>query len=145
MRVLLRLAGAGGEQAEDADAVLQAQEEGSMSDGAMCHGCRRYKCVCELTTEDLDSLPCLLRNMLEANGRTIKQNNMERTHGVPLGCLVELEEGLRLYVVHHGRDCDGTLLYWLGMRRGDEREDWDQKLGGYSEDDLTIVEHAAVV
>jgi hypothetical protein len=93
-----------------------------------------------LTTEDLDKLPCLLRNMVEENGKTIKQNNMERTHGITVGSLVETEEGLRLFVVLCGRDCDGTPLYWLGMRWGEEREDWDQRLGGYPEESLTVVE-----
>lgn len=93
-----------------------------------------------LTTEDLDKVPWLLRNVVEANGKTIKQNNMERTHGIPLGTLVETEEGLRLWVVLQGRDCDGTPLYWLGMRWGYEREDWDQRLGGYPEDSLNVVE-----
>ena len=91
--------------------------------------------------EDLDNAPYLLRNMVEANGKTIKQNNMARTHSVKIGALVELESGVRLFVVRHHRDCDGTPLYGLSAVEQAQFEDdpphnW---VGGYGESDLRVV------
>lgn len=57
--------------------------------------------------------------IVETNGKTIKQNNLETQHTIPMGALVELNfeddykemNGLRLFVVAHLRDCDGSPLY----------------------------------
>lgn len=52
--------------------------------------------------------------IVEENGKTIRENNMEKTHQIPLGTLVEVSEsGIRLFVCSQGRDCDGTPLYGL--------------------------------
>lgn len=53
-------------------------------------------------------------------GKTFREENMEKTHNIPLGSLVEVildgeRNGLRLFVVQHGRDCDGTPLYGLSF------------------------------
>ena len=59
-------------------------------------------------------------------GKTIREVNLEKQHEIPLGALVEIkgfeeydyhryENGLRLYVVKHLRDCDGTPLYGLSF------------------------------
>jgi len=67
-------------------------------------------------------------DLVEQNGKTIRENNLARTHKIPLGTIVEVEMELystsceerievdlrgkcRLYVVGHLRDCDGTPLY----------------------------------
>lgn len=64
---------------------------------------------------------------VEQNGKTIKQNNLEKKHNIQLGTLVEItcddslcdeedqHNGLRLFVVEHTRDCDGTPLYGLSF------------------------------
>lgn len=64
-------------------------------------------------------------DIVEANGKTIRQNNMEKTHKIPVGTLVEVKYDTwhsggacekvhaRLWVVSHDRDCDGTPLYTL--------------------------------
>lgn len=57
----------------------------------------------------------------EKNGKTIRENNLELTHKIPLGTLVEINHedskyhGLRVFVVRHDRDCDGTPLYALSF------------------------------
>ena len=63
--------------------------------------------------------------IVEANGKTIRENNLETIHRIPIGSLVEVKfnswfsDGAcwkvhaRLWVVHHSRDCDGTPLYTL--------------------------------
>lgn len=63
----------------------------------------------------------VVHDIVEENGKTIKENNLERTHAIPLGALVETYseseygwEGIRLFVTKHTRDCDGTPLYSLG-------------------------------
>lgn len=67
----------------------------------------------------------IIHDMVQENGKTIKENNLEKVHDIPIGALVEVEfdewfgEGAcwkvhaRLWVVGHNRDCDGTPLYSL--------------------------------
>lgn len=73
-------------------------------------------------------------DIVEENGKTIRQNNMEKTHDLPIGTLVEVkfDEWLdggacmkvhaRLWVWSHERDCDGTPLYTLSPHRKDHFE-----------------------
>jgi len=55
-------------------------------------------------------------DIVEENGKTIKENNLAREHKYPIGSLVELENGERLFVMAYTRDCDGSPLYNLGFR-----------------------------
>lgn len=69
----------------------------------------------------------LVSDIVEENGKTVKENNLSVQHDIPIGSLVEItydsqyEEpdekvcGLRLFVVNHSRDCDGTPLYDLSF------------------------------
>lgn len=57
-------------------------------------------------------------HIVEADGMTRRERNMLLQHNIPLYSLVEILgegtcSGLRLYVAHHTRDCDGTPLYAL--------------------------------
>lgn len=64
-------------------------------------------------------------DICEENGRTIRENNLDRPHNVSIGTLVEVKSDqwhgdgaceivhARLWVAEHGRDCDGTPLYSL--------------------------------
>jgi hypothetical protein len=66
-----------------------------------------------------------IHDIKEANGKTIKENNLEKKHKIAIGSLVEVKykrwhgEGAceivyaRLWVHSHDRDCDGTPLYSL--------------------------------
>jgi hypothetical protein len=81
----------------------------------------------------------------DPQGRSYRQVNAERTHGIPVGTLVEVvNTGVRLFVVYQGRDCDSTPLYWLSpdrnditrVREGFQNRTWD---GGYSEDGLVVI------
>lgn len=77
-------------------------------------------------------------------GRSYKQVNTEKSHNFPIGSLVELENGCRLFVVKHGRDCDMTPLYYLSVDKGDieqEREGFINRswVGGYSEYGLRLI------
>ena len=86
-------------------------------------------------------------------GKTIKQENLEKPHNIPIGSLVEVEwdqwfgDGAywkmhaRLWVVKHDRDCDGTPLYSISR--------WDapefallpsNAFHGFPEKSLTVVE-----
>lgn len=73
----------------------------------------------------------------DPQGRTYRQVNAAKTHGIPLGALVQLKSGARLFVVLHGRDCDRTPLYCLAT--DPDEEDKYRWLGGYSEGSLTVV------
>jgi len=55
----------------------------------------------------------------DKQGRTYKEVNMAKQHSYPIGTLVELEDGVRLWIVYHARDCDGTPLYELSYKKDD--------------------------
>lgn len=72
-------------------------------------------------------------NIVEENGKTIRQNNLELKHNIPINSIVEVEYGeerdetfihgtARFYVVGHNRDCDGTPLYSLAMEKLEDIE-----------------------
>lgn len=72
-------------------------------------------------------------DIVESNGKTVKKNNMEKSHTIPLGSLVEIlgddnddDTGLRLFVVDHSRDGDGTPLYGLSFKK-DAKEEMDKR------------------
>lgn len=68
-----------------------------------------------------------VKDIVEANGKTVEVNNLSKKHEIPLYSLVEIraddesdrgdDVGLRLWVVNHGRDCDGTILYALSFKK----------------------------
>lgn len=82
----------------------------------------------------------MVADIVEENGKTIRQNNLEKTHSIPLGSLVEViyessdEEdnmaGVRMFVVKHSRDCDGTPLYDISFKREAQKEveDFEKEL-----------------
>ena len=49
----------------------------------------------------------------DPDGRTYRQINTTKVHRIQKGKLVELESGVRLFVVHLYRDCDQAPLYAL--------------------------------
>jgi hypothetical protein len=61
-------------------------------------------------------------------GKTSREMNAELQHKIPIGALVEDETGVRLFVVHHNRDCDMTPLYCLGA----DPEDTKQEREGFA-------------
>jgi len=77
-------------------------------------------------------------DIVEANGKTIRENNQERGHRYPLGDLVQLEYNsyfggacgsatyAHLHVVAHTRDCDGSPLYMLASK---PPEEWEESFG----------------
>lgn len=93
-------------------------------------------------------------------GKTYREENNEKTHNIPLGTLVEVDfddrfcespkKGLRLFVVSHDRDYDGTPLYSLSFEKnwkpdmfGKEFKEfaWRAIDTGYSEDSLKVVSY----
>ncbi len=62
-------------------------------------------------------------DIIEENKKSIKENNLEKKHNIPIGSLVEvkwdewhgngacMKVHARLWIVSHDRDCDGTPLY----------------------------------
>lgn len=59
-------------------------------------------------------------HIVEEDGTTRKERNMELQHEIPLLSVVEVKSGsmagLRLFVQNYTRDCDGTPLYNLCFR-----------------------------
>lgn len=66
-------------------------------------------------------------DVVEPNGKTVRENNRSIPHEFPIGALVEIStncpigqfgsnyNGVRLFVVGHARDCDGSPLYSLSF------------------------------
>lgn len=91
-------------------------------------------------------------------GKTYREENNAKSHNIPLGTLVEVDfddsylespkKGLRLFVVQHDRDCDGTPLYSLSFEKNWKPNMFGEQFKafarwaidtGYSEDCLKIV------
>lgn len=80
----------------------------------------------------------------DPRGRTYREVNRAKKHAIPLGTLVELESGARLFVVHHARDCDQTPLYHLSVDGSERLEpgafyypsEWSK---GHGEQDLKVI------
>ena len=55
--------------------------------------------------------------------KTVRENNLDKTHDIPFGTLVEIdcesddEHGCRMFVVEHQRDCDGSVMYGLSHNK----------------------------
>ena len=96
-------------------------------------------------------------DIVETNGKTIRENNLELQHKIPIGTLVEVKTSewlgdgacekihARWFVAMHGRDCDGTPLYGLAARlplpdKNSPMYWWTFRGFGYSEESLTVLE-----
>lgn len=94
-----------------------------------------------------------IHDIVEDNGRTIKENNLLISHKIPVGTLVEVKFDAwwgngagwkvhaRLWVVSHDRDCDGSPLYtlsqWVDLAFAMKH---NQVHTGFGEEKLTIIE-----
>jgi hypothetical protein len=96
-----------------------------------------------------------ISDVVEANGKTVRQNNLEIKHKIPLDTLVEVNcdyhdsHGVRGYIASHDRDCDGTPLYSLAWKKGQRRRDGEYAalfnanlMHGWSDDSLIIIKEA---
>lgn len=95
-------------------------------------------------------------------GQSFREMNLEKTHAIPLGTLVEIQsgsneedcewgngDGARLFVISHSRDCDGTPLYNMVHRLQDSGGTSSKQsllnrmskpvINGYSGDSLKII------
>lgn len=100
-----------------------------------------------MSTQNKHPVVLVLHGMVDPEdpkGRIIKEVKLEIKHNIPVGTLVEMDDGCRLWVVWHGHDCDGTPLYCLCSDRDDNvmhdpkryNYKWDS---GYPEESLTVV------
>jgi hypothetical protein len=107
-----------------------------------------------------------VKDIVEENGKTIHENNLEKTHKYPVGSLVEVKYDkflgngacklvhARLWVYSHDRDCDGEPLYslgeWCPSKDPEAAFNWEFKskairsamLGivhGFGEESLTLI------
>jgi len=84
-------------------------------------------------------------DIVEKNGKTVRENNLLLKHKLPIGSLVEIKNtGVRLFIVAHHRDCDGTPLYMLSPDVDDREEPkppyfLSKWTGGYSITNLKII------
>ena len=77
-----------------------------------------------------------LRDPDDSKGRSWREVNAEKIHNIPVGSLVEIKNGARVFVVKHTRDCDQTPLYSLAI----DPEDCDFSMDhGYDEKSLKLV------
>lgn len=81
------------------------------------------------------------------SGKTYREENAEKAHSIPIGSLVELKSGVRLFVVYHGRDCDQTPLYYMAIDPEDIELESEIFLNrkwsdGYPEESLRVIKEA---
>ena len=81
-----------------------------------------------------------IADLIESNGKTIKENNLSIKHLYDVGELVQLSNGVRAFVYQQTRDCDGTPLYTLTL---DDHYNDPSGFGlglsrGHSQSDITI-------
>jgi hypothetical protein len=97
-------------------------------------------------------MPLMLADFKDLNdsmGRSYREVNHEKKHRIKIGTLVELEDGVRLWVVAHMRDCDQTPLYELSADKNDLIQ-YDPRfrnlswVGGYPEDSLKKIRRKVV-
>ena len=95
----------------------------------------------------------MIHDLVEENGKTIKQNNLAKPHNIPIGTLVEVKFDTwfgngacwkvhaRLWVIEHTRDCDGTPLYSLSRWNDPQfARQVNQAHYGFGEERLIVVE-----
>jgi hypothetical protein len=94
-----------------------------------------------------------LKDPADPLGRSYREVNRARAHAIPVGALVEIRSdpecpsamaGVRLFVVMHSRDCDGTPLYELcadprDTVQANPRLRNARWYGGYGEESLTVI------
>jgi hypothetical protein len=74
------------------------------------------------------------------NGKTYREENNEKAHSFEIGQLVEIHGQIRLFVAHHGRDCDGTPLYALTHQNPTEVPvNGDYCIYSFSEDGMVAI------
>jgi len=71
----------------------------------------------------------------DKQGRTYREINNVTNHEIELGKLVEIDTGVRLFVITKTRDCDGAPLYCLGAIKDDK----SKMYCGYAEESLTRI------
>ena len=86
----------------------------------------------------------MIHDIVEKNGKTIKENNLAKFHKYELGELVEMKNGVRMFISGYRRDCDGTPLYCLSY----ENDPWQWEnnncqLCGFGEDSLSMIKKTA--
>ena len=87
---------------------------------------------------------CDIRN--PETGKTYREENAEMRHRIPIGTLVQINNGARAFVIKHNRDCDQTPLYALSLDKRDiellrEGHAVLGMGGGYPEESLIVVEY----
>lgn len=88
-----------------------------------------------------------LHDIVEENGKTIRENNLEIPHTIPVGSLVEVTYedsdlfGLRLFLVMHIRDCNGKPLNYLSSHLEDMNEgrSYSRMTVGFEDEDLKVI------
>lgn len=55
----------------------------------------------------------MFSDIVESNGKTIRENNLEIKHRLKVGDRVSIKDNVCTFVCHLDRDCDGTPLYSL--------------------------------
>ena len=80
----------------------------------------------------------------DPEGRSYRELNNLKSHKFRAGQLVEIDDGVRLYVEHLTRDCDGTPLYVLspfkvGFSPSYVSFSCSQSVQGVDEDSMTLV------
>jgi hypothetical protein len=82
-----------------------------------------------------------LKDTNDPDGRSYREINNATAHNFNIGQLVELDNGVRMFIAKQTRDCDGTPLYCL---TAEENQEYAQAnhyswVHGYSEDGMNAI------
>lgn len=85
----------------------------------------------------------------DQQGRTYREVNNAKKHKYKVGQLVELDNGVRLFVAMKTRDCDGTPLYCLTPELNDTEQDCPgfanlKWINGICEGDIHPIENETI-
>lgn len=73
-------------------------------------------------------------DIVEENGLTIKENNLNKMHKYQINDLVALTTGAIVFVAMQTRDCDGTPLYAFKLDKDEGNTFY--YIGGYAESSI---------
>jgi hypothetical protein len=77
----------------------------------------------------------------DKEGRTYREINNATKHQYEVGQLIEIKNGVRMFIAKQTRDCDGTPLYSLTAEREIDEALFNERLWlhGYDEESMRLI------
>ncbi len=84
-----------------------------------------------------------LKDPSDPEGRTYREVNKAKTHAFEVEQLVEIDNGVRMFIAKQTRDCDEEPLYSLAASKEECGDDFHMRswLHGFSETGMKLVNY----